>query len=550
MGYSLSMQTKRIMHLGLAVSLMVAALVPGAAYAARTPGGNDSNLCGAPLSQALREAARSRDIQVSKRATLAASACNRVPEAWTAAQRWRRLDPESIDALQAYWVAAIETYRVEPARDAFGTLLKRDDVDADRMLSELVPSMRLGGQGAATWQVIAPLLQTDKLSNDSLLMLADLALDSGDFGAGRRYAQAVLTKDKNRHEASLLLAQIDAAEGRDEQAVAAVQAVLANSPKANRFALVDLLIALERNEEAEQALQAMRERDADDQEVARRLALLALQQDDLDTARARFSAMMGSNPGEALFFLAQIAERRGENEAALDAYMRLVRAGAGLRPRARAASLLLAKGQDAEARKLIDDYAQAGGQEAIDGLNAWSQVLIDADRDDAAIDVLRQALKATPGHPGLEYQLGLTLAQIGRNREAIAQLEKYWRSRPQDPNAMNALGYTLADAGVQLPRAETLIRDALKPVPDNAALIDSLGWVRFRRGDNAGALRELERAWQLSRNPEIAAHWGEVLWAAGRQGEARAVWARGLARDPDSSPLKSTIERLTGTKGQ
>jgi tetratricopeptide (TPR) repeat protein len=544
------MQKKWIFKLSTAIALMVTVVLPGAALAARAPVGNDGNLCGMPLSQALREAARSRDIQSSKRATEAASACNRVPEAWAAAQRWRKLDPEAIDALQAYWVAAIETYKVEQARDAFSTLLQRDDVDADRMLSELVPSMRLGGQGAATWQAIAPLLQTDKLANESLLMLADLAVDSGDFAAGRRYAQAVLANDKSRHEASLLLAQIDAAEGRDEQAVAAVQSVLANSPKANRFALVDMLIGLERNEDAEQALQAMRDREADDQEIARRLALLALQQNDLETARARFAAMLGSNPGEALFFLAQIAERRGEHDSALDAYMRLVRAGAGLRPRARAASLLLGKGKDEEARKLIDDYSAAGGQEAIDGVNAWSQVLIDADRDDAAVEVLREALKATPGHPGLEYQLGLTLAQIGRNREAIAQLEKFWRSRPQDPNAMNALGYTLADSGVQLPRAEQLIRDALKPVPDNAALIDSLGWVRFRRGDNAGALRELERAWQLSRNPEIAAHWGEVLWAAGRQGEARSVWARGLARDPDSAPLKATIERLTGGKGQ
>jgi hypothetical protein len=71
--------------------------------------------------------------------------------------------------------------------------------------------------------------------------------------------------------------------------------------------------------------------------------------------------------------------------------------------------------------------------------------------------------------------------------------------------------------------------------------------VRFRRGDIAGALRDLERAWQLSRDPEIAAHWGEVLWMAQRQGEARTVWARGLARDPDSVNLKAVIERLTGS---
>jgi predicted Zn-dependent protease len=258
---------------------------------------------------------------------------------------------------------------------------------------------------------------------------------------------------------------------------------------------------------------------------------------------------LSSNPGETLYFLALIAERKGDKEQALDAYMRLVKAGAGLRPRARAAAILLAQGKDAEAGKLIADFAAAGGQEAIDAANAWSAVLVEAGKDEAAVASLQSALKHFPGHPSLEYQLGLTFAQVGRDREAIAQLEKYARSRPLDPNAMNALGYTLADSGAQLPRAEQLIREALKSLPDSAALIDSLGWVRYRRGDTASALTQLERAWQLSRDPEIAAHWGEVLWAADRKGEARSVWARGLARDPDSASLKAVIERLAGAKG-
>ena len=517
-------------------------------WAAPAAAAADTDLCGSLLSSALRNAARSRDVDASRRATQAASACNRVPETWTAAQRWRTLDPEAIDAMQAYWVAAIETYRIDEARAVFAALLKRDDVEADRMLTELLPMMQLGSQGAATWRAIEPLIQPEKLANETLLLLANLAVDSGDFAAGQRLANALLARDAGQFQAKLLLAQVAAADGRDTDAVNMVQSVLASSPKADRFALVDMLLSLERNEDAEQALQALRERAPEDLEINRRLALLALQQNDLDTARARFMAQLGSNPGETLYFLALIAERRGENDQALDAYMRLVRAGAGLRPRARAAAILLGQGKDAEARKLIEDFAGAGGQEAIDAANAWSAILVETGRADAAVESLRSALKEFPGHPSLEYQLGLTLAQGGRNREAVAQLEKYLRGRPLDPNAMNALGYTLADSGAQLPRAEQLIRDALKTLPDSAALIDSLGWVRFRRGDTDNALKELERAWQLSRDPEIAAHWGEVLWAADRKGDARSVWARGLARDPDSHSLKAVIDRLAGSK--
>ena len=99
-----------------------------------------------------------------------------------------------------------------------------------------------------------------------------------------------------------------------------------------------------------------------------------------------------------------------------------------------------------------------------------------------------------------------------------------------------------------MPRAETLIRKALEVSPDNPAFLDSLGWVRFRRGDIPGALPYLERAYRIFPDAEIASHWGEALWVSGKQTEARALWARSLARSPDSKPLRATIERLTGTK--
>jgi len=54
----------------------------------------------------------------------------------------------------------------------------------------------------------------------------------------------------------------------------------------------------------------------------------------------------------------------------------------------------------------------------------------------------------------------------------------------------------------------------------------------------------LARAYRLSRDTEIAAHWGEVLWSLGREGEARAVWARAVARDPGSRLLRATITRF------
>ncbi|MDW8259423.1 MAG: tetratricopeptide repeat protein, partial [Gammaproteobacteria bacterium] len=457
---------------------LVGALPDGhATERARTPAGD---VCGAPLRAALKTAARGADIQAWRRAAQAASACHRIPEAWTAAQRWRRLEPLSLDAQQAYIVAALELYRIDEARDGFRAILSRTEIDPNRMLAELVPMLRLGGLGGALWHALEPLLDPNRLDTATLDLLAELAVDAGNFAAARRFAGAALARVPPSLEARLLLAQLDAAEGRAEEALQAAQAVAA-ADASRRFEAIDMLLSLERTEEAAQALLTLHDRAPHDAEIMRRLALLALQEGDYETARARFRNVIENrgNIGEAVYFLGLIAERRGDAAAALETYSRLIAAGGGLRPRARAAAILFAQRRDDEANKLLEDYAQAGGQEAIDAAVALSAVLVEVGRDAAAVAALDAALEEFPGHPALQYQRALTLAQIGRHREAIAQLERYARARPQDPNALNALGYTLADQGRQLPRAENLIRAALAISPDSAAIIDSLGWVRF-----------------------------------------------------------------------
>jgi len=148
----------------------------------------------------------------------------------------------------------------------------------------------------------------------------------------------------------------------------------------------------------------------------------------------------------------------------------------------------------------------------------------------------------------VRYQIALIQDKAGMTRESLRNFESLLKERPQDASLLNALGYSLADRNEKLPRAETLIRKALEASPDNPAFLDSLGWVRFRRGDVPGALPYLERAHRIFPDAEIASHWGEALWVSGKQAEARALWARSLARSPESKPLRATIERLTGTK--
>jgi tetratricopeptide (TPR) repeat protein len=90
-----------------------------------------------------------------------------------------------------------------------------------------------------------------------------------------------------------------------------------------------------------------------------------------------------------------------------------------------------------------------------------------------------------------------------------------------------------------------LIKKALEKKPNEAAIVDSMGWVQFRLGNKDESLKFLRQAYELKPDPEIAAHLGEVLWSAGQREEARRIWDQGSKLDPKNELLKRTVDRLT-----
>ena len=133
--------------------------------------------------------------------------------------------------------------------------------------------------------------------------------------------------------------------------------------------------------------------------------------------------------------------------------------------------------------------------------------------------------------------------KLGRVPAAIADLRALVARRPGNPDAANALGYTLVDHGQRLREGHELIAQALAARPDSVAIRDSKGWALVRLGRVAEGLPWLEGALERSGDPEIAAHLGEALWLLGREGEAREVWDRATGEHPDSDPLRRAIER-------
>ncbi|HQW19516.1 MAG TPA: tetratricopeptide repeat protein [Rhodocyclaceae bacterium] len=177
-------------------------------------------------------------------------------------------------------------------------------------------------------------------------------------------------------------------------------------------------------------------------------------------------------------------------------------------------------------------------------LIAEAQLLVEFKRDTEAFDLLDKALASQPEEPDLLYETSLIAERLNRFDVLERNLRKLILLKPEDPRAYNALGYSLADRSLRLDEAQQLIDKALSLAPNDAYIIDSKGWLLYRRGETAAATETLQKAFDLRSDPEIAAHLGEVLWVSGNHDEARKTWKDAAKTSPSNQVLTDTIRKF------
>ncbi len=498
-------------------------------------------------SETYAAAAQHGDLTVARRSSEVSLACEHLPAAWDSVKRWRALAPADRDAAAIYATVALKLYRIPEARSALATVFKEKSAESDARLAELAQLFLQEADASATFAAVNGALDTGAASPGALSLVAELALEAYDTKRAEQLTALALKQDPSSFEARHILARAYVMKGDGTSAINTAREIAKLDPKRGEFELAEILTALDRIEEARLELDRLRGTDAEKGGVERRLALLAMQSGDYAEAQRRFTELATSDEGTeaALLYLADIAVLDGDTDSALAGYRRLINSSLALAARTRAAAILLDQKERGAALALLDDYVSEHPDRGFEVTVTKANLLADHGEIDAGLALLGAALDKHPQHPSLQYDRAVLLEKAGRVKDSLSALEKLLDDRQDDPTLLNALGYTLADHGLELSRAEGLIRKSLTIMPDNPAVLDSMGWVKFKRGDSKGAVEYLKRSYTLAHDPEIAAHWAEALWKSGAQQEARAVLATALGRHPDSEKLKKTITRLS-----
>ena len=285
-------------------------------------------------------------------------------------------------------------------------------------------------------------------------------------------------------------------------------------------------------------LQVRAHQDEAAEQTLRHFIELVTAQKDIDESRRTRALTQG------YMLLAQLAEHR-KDYAGADAWLaRIDNSEDSFQVQVRRATLLARQGQIEQARQMVHALPALDADGKREKFQAEVQLLREVGQYQAAYDMIAQARASAPANPDLLYDQAMMAEKLGRFDEMERLLLQLIELKPDEPQAYNALGYSLADRNIRLTQARELIRKAAALAPNDPFIADSLGWVEYRLGNLGEAARILEQTYKRRPDPEIAAHLGEVMWFNNQREQALAIWRKARQADPGNEVLQETLKRL------
>ena len=495
----------------------------------------------------LDQARKTRDPNVAERALRIAQYIGAAGFAAEASEIWLEVEPDDPGAVQAAAQVSLGRKAFDQSLELYTRFYDMTGVaQFDFYAAALLPNDEtVRGDQLSDLEALS---QTYPESGNLVYGQALLLQSLGQGDAAIQRIDQALKLEPGLLPAAVQKARILARNQRVDEAIDWLDKLLDDHPDNKQIAVLRarMLLQLGDVREARNAFAAINRQYPNDDQIILSLALLEEELENYSEAKPLLRTLLnsGDKQSEASYYLGRIAASENDPDLAISYYRQIGDSREFLPAQLAAAQLLnQEQGTDAATSYLQErsaEFPQYAGQLR----RLETDILIKAGRQQEAFESVSIALEAEPEDTNLRYTRAMLAERLGNMALLESDLRYIIDKNPEHAEALNALGYSLANKTDRFDEAEPLIERAIEIQPDNPAIIDSLGWLYFRQGklNEAGPL--LLDAWNRMNDHEIAAHLGEWHWTTGDKESAYDIWSQGLELEPESEVINETLERL------
>ncbi|MBL4763377.1 MAG: tetratricopeptide repeat protein [Gammaproteobacteria bacterium] len=466
-----------------------------------------------------------------------------------AALRWIELAPDNIEAHQVVAALYAREQKLTLALKHLNRVIELNGTAEDKGFAQVFSLLGRGQEMAAGLEIMQALVKEHAKNPYAHFTYASLALRADKAQLALQSASVAIRLKPGFIDAEMIKAKALVKLGRIGQALKEFELVVKKSPEHQemRLSFARMLVEAKFFERARHQFEMLHKMAPADADLLYTLGLLSIEAQRVDDAAEYFGKLVirGKKTNDAAYYLGRISAMREKYSEAIEWYQRVKRGSYRQDAQIRISQMLANQGDIDAARKHLkvlrrgSDYALS-----VRTYQAEGEILGVAKMYHQALAVYDEALALIPDNTDLLYARALTGEKVGRIDILERDIKSILVREPDNAHALNAIGYSLADKTTRYEEALEYILRAVALAPEEAAIIDSLGWIYYRLGQYDNALEQLKRAASLLPDAEISAHLGEVLWVSGEHKEAQKVWQRALNLAPDNDVLLEAIHRL------